>query len=324
MQNWAGSYQKKRVRRDRLMENILITTSTFGNADDSVFLALTQRGYHVNLNPYGRTLTEKELIELLNCYMPVGMIAGVDPITISVLNSCKKLKVISRCGIGLDNIELDAARKQNIKVFVTPDAPSDAVAELTIGLILAFLRSIVESDTAIKNGLWEKKMGCLLRYKTIGIVGCGRVGARVAHLLSSFGARIIGFDPYSLNEKFIELMDFSALISMSDIITLHIPYNNDTHHLINRKTLSLIKKGALLVNTSRGGIIDEQALFEAIISGHISGACLDTFEKEPYVGPLTGLKQVILTPHIGSYAREARIRMEREAVDNLLKGLEML
>jgi D-3-phosphoglycerate dehydrogenase len=304
------------------MNRVLITTASFGKEDSSVLKPLRDAGYEVKLNPYGRRLSEDELLGLLLEVKPVAMIAGVEPVTAQVLEQVKNLKVISRCGAGLDSVDLNTARDKGIIVLSTPDGPTQAVAELTVGLMLAGLRHIVEVDVAIRSGEWKRPMGRLLGEQAVGIVGCGRIGSAVAELVKSFGAKLLGYDAHIDGHQIIHLVSLDQLLEDADIISLHVPYGKDTHHLIDKQLLSRMKKGALVINTSRGGIVDEQALYEAIVSGHLGGACIDTFEEEPYTGSLTRLPQVVLTSHIGSYAKEARVKMEREAVLNLLYAMK--
>ena len=253
----------------------------------------------------------------------VGLIAGTEKIDAEVLNGISHIKVISRCGVGMDNVDLKTAESLGIKVFNTPDAPTAPVAELTIGLILAVLRRIPQSDQAIRAGRWSKQMGSLLSAKKVGIVGFGRIGQAVAHLLGEFGSSLYYYDPvntdYSGNAMPLGIQE---LLEMVDIVTLHVPYCQDNRHFIDQKRLQLMKPGSVLVNCSRGGIVDEEALYEELKNGHLAGAAVDVFEQEPYNGPLKELDNVVLTPHIGSYAKEARIRMEIESVQNLIKGLE--
>lgn len=304
------------------MNRILITTSSFGKEDSSVLKPLQDAGYEVILSPYSRKLSEEEVLSLLLEVKPVAMIAGVEPLTARVLEGAEGLKVISRCGIGLDNVDLTTARSRGITVLSTPDGPTQAVAELSVGLMLAGLRHIVETDTAIRSGKWRRPMGRLLGEQTVGIVGCGRIGSAVAELVKPFGTKLLGYDPYINGHPIIHLVSLDELLEEADIVSLHLSYGKSTHHLIDKQLLAKMKKGGLVINASRGGIVDEEALYEAIVSGHLGGACIDTFEEEPYTGLLTKLPQVVLTSHIGSYAKEARAKMERQAVLNLLSAME--
>jgi D-3-phosphoglycerate dehydrogenase len=299
---------------------IFISTTSYGKYDDAPLKALTDKGLDVKLNPHGRKMTVPECIEI---YQDIeGLIAGTEPLTEEVMKSAKRLKVISRCGTGLDNVDLDSAKRLGIKVFNTPDAPTLPVAELTVGLILDLLRRVSRMDRDLKAGRWEKMMGNLLYGKKVGIIGFGRIGQKVAELLSAFGAELAYCDikPGSFNIK-CSGMEFQEILGWADIVTLHLSVAAEQCPVIGSEQIRLMKEGAWLVNVSRGGVVDEGALYHALKDGHLSGAALDVFDKEPYKGPLKELNNVILTPHIGSYAKEARVRMELEASDNLLRGL---
>ncbi|MHA2052758.1 MAG: NAD(P)-dependent oxidoreductase [Candidatus Hodarchaeales archaeon] len=303
---------------------ILISSRSFGKSSKRPLETLKKRGFEVAINPFGRKMTEKELIERVP--EVVGIVAGTEKISEAVISSGPKLKVISRAGIGIDNIDLKAVKKKGILVFNTPDAPTLAVAELALGLMLNLLRRISECDRKIRDGKWKSMMGELLTGKTLGIIGLGRIGKTLVSLTKPFKLKIIANDPIHdiefARDNNLEFVDKETLISKSDIITLHAPLTDENHHMIGEKELSLMKKSGILINTSRGGIVDEEALFRALSEGWISGAALDTFENEPYEGPLTTLDNIVLTSHVGSYAKEARINMETETVENLLKGLK--
>lgn len=304
------------------MPNILITTSSFGDSCPALLASMEAAGLKAVLNPYKRKLTEPEVSALIDEYEPIGMIAGVEPLTRNVLERAKKLKVISRCGIGMDSVDLDAAQEFGMTVKNTPEAPSIAVAELTLGMILSLLRGIHVSDSAIRRDSWERPMGSLLYGKTVGIIGCGRIGSYVARLLSAFGCRVLGCDTVCTVGDCFSLEDVETILLESDVITLHIPYSPEAHHFMDNARIKSMKRGAVLVNASRGGLVDEEALYEALKSGHLSGAALDCFGAEPYVGPLKDLNNTLLTGHIGSYAKEARVMMEKQAVENLLLELK--
>lgn len=306
-----------------MKQKALITTSSFGQFNDEILGMLEINNLQAILNPYKRKLTENELSDLLRKERPVGLIAGTEPITAKVLKeSAEYLRVISRVGIGWDNVDHETARSMGIKVYRTPDATTETVAELTLGLILNLLRKINQMDHELKAGLWEKRMGNLLQNKKVGIIGFGRIGRRLAELLTPFKAEIgycdnIKIDGNSLGKE----MSLDSLLSWSDIVTLHVSASPNNAAILDKRRIKLIKKGAWLINASRGEVVDEDALYGALISCQLSGAALDVFGSEPYKGPLASLNNVILTPHIGSYAYEARVRMEMEAVDNLIKGL---
>ncbi len=304
---------------------VLISTSSFGKYDDSPLRRLNREKFDIIINPYGRSLSEEESCDL---YSPEisGVIAGTEKITGVLLNKAKNLRVISRCGIGLDNIDLESVRKYKIRVFNTPGPVVDAVAELTLGLILNCLRNITFADKNVCRNIWNKDMGFLLKDKKLGIVGLGNIGKRVVELCSVFRVKVFAYDQ-NTDQKFankygIDYVALDVLLSKSDIVSIHLPLTGKTRYLFDHETLNRMKKNSFLINTSRGGIIDENALVKVLGQQKIAGAALDVFEKEPYQGPLSELENVILTPHIGSYARESRIKMEIQAADNLIKGLK--
>lgn len=302
---------------------VSINTSNFAEHDITPLNKLKKARIGCSLNPFKRTLEEEEVIDLARD--TIGVIAGTEPLNRRVLSQLPQLKIISRCGVGLDNVDLDYAQKQGIKVFSTPEGPTDAVAELTVGVILNLLRRIVPMHENLKSGVWKKEMGHLLKGKTVGIVGFGRIGQKVGQLLRPFNVEIFYHDLQKVKSwDGFKLVTLPNLLKRADIVTLHIAAGNSKGALIGAAQIKQMKKGSWLINMSRGGVVDEQALEAVLVSGHLAGAALDVFEHEPYTGPLRNLPQVLLTPHIGSYAVEARVKMELEAVDNLLKGLNSL
>jgi D-3-phosphoglycerate dehydrogenase len=305
-------------------KHILITTSSFGMDGNEALDKIIAEGIKVRLNPYGRRLSEVEAAELLAEPGLIGMIAGVEPLNQLALSAAPQLRVISRCGVGMDNIDRGSAEEFDILLCNTPNAPSIAVAELVVGLILDLLRKISLADRAIRAHAWKQYMGNLLAKQTIGIIGYGGIGRRVAQLLTAFDARVLACDTCEVNaEQGVIICDFERVITQSDIVTLHVPYTSENHHLINDTALNKMKQGAMLINVARGGLVDEKALFAALTAKRISGAALDCFESEPYIGPLTNLDNVVLTAHMGSYALESRQIMEIEAAENLLQGLRI-
>ena len=299
---------------------VLITTSSFDLENFYQLDDLTSAGFEVILNPFGRRLSEHEVSDLLGNDI-VGLIAGLEPLTARVLKNAGQLKVIARCGTGLDSVDVRVARDQGISVFTTPDAPTTAVAELTIAHILGLLRHVAESDRNIRAGRWTGLMGSLLKNKIIGIIGFGRIGQAVTKLVSAFDAKVIAFDTQTISHPSVEQLPLDQLCARSDIISLHVPYSSESHHLINGNTLNRMKPTALLVNVSRGGLIDEDALCEALQNNRIAGAALDCFEVEPYSGPLLKFDNVHVTAHMGSYAHESRKQMEIDASTALVQSL---
>lgn len=298
---------------------VLISTSSFNLANFAQLSDLEKAGVEVKLNPFAARLTEKQVIDLLGTDT-IGLIAGLEPLTKNVLQAAKSLKVIARVGTGLDSVDLVAAKELEIIVLNTPDAPTKAVAELTIAHILGLLRHLSQADRQIRNGIWKGLMGSLLETKTVGIVGFGRIGKRVATLLSAFGASVLISDAQAKSGDF-QNVGLDELCTRSDIVSLHLPYSEATHHIIDEKRINLMKKGSFIVNISRGGLVDEAMLLAALKSGHLAGAALDCFEQEPYEGELRNLENVQITAHMGSYARETRDLMEQEASRLLVNAL---
>lgn len=303
------------------MNKIFISTSSFGKYDNSPLELCEEKGYEVVLNPHMRKVKPHELVKLARD--AVGLIAGTEIITEEILSKLPHLKIISRCGVGVDNIDVDAAKKTGIKVFNTPNVPTLAVAELTVGLILNLLRKVNTMDALIKNGKWDKLMGNLLYGKKVGIIGFGHIGQKVGELLSVFSTELAYYDiEYKSCLINCSYKEFEKILSWAEIVTLHLSISKGKGPIMGNKELNLMKRGTWLVNVSRGGVVHEKALYKALKNGHLAGAALDVFGHEPYKGPLLELDNVILTPHVGSYAKEARIKMETAAMDNLVKGLE--
>lgn len=301
------------------MHKVIVSTSTFGEFDPSPLELLKRHNLDFVLNPYRRKLTSAETVRLAQ--EAHGIIAGTESLDRNTLEQLKYLKVISRCGSGIDNVDLKTAEELGIKVYSTPYGPTRAVAELTVGLMLDCLRGISQSDRSIRRGEWQKPIGWLLEGKTVGIVGFGRIGKTVCRLLQPWGVKIIAHDIVTPPDNLgAAIVSFEHLIANSDIVTLHI--HADAGCVINAESIPKMKNGAIVINTSRGNLIDEQALYDTLISGKLAAAGIDTPPEEPYTGKLKGLENVIITSHIGSYAKEARVLMEKQAVQNLLDGLK--
>ncbi|MBX3615768.1 phosphoglycerate dehydrogenase [Nitrosomonas sp.] len=303
------------------MNTLVISTSSFDIDNNPPLQQLRQKGMRIVTNPHKRKLTEDEIIELLGDGA-VGLIAGIEPLTERVFHASPQLKVVSRCGAGLDSVDLSAAKQRGITVLNTPEAPAQAVAELTMGFILSLLRQTASIDRAVRQKEWPRTQGRLLAAQTIGIIGLGHIGRRIARLCQAFEASVIAHDPFASQvPDGVALVSLERLLASADIITLHLPYSTDTHHLLNTGAFAAMKPEAIVINAARGGLIDENALADALKSGKVSAAALDVFEQEPYQGPLLDIDNITLTSHVGSLARESRQRMEIEAADNLLQGL---
>lgn len=302
---------------------ILITTSSFQFDTNPAIDSLREAGFEIVLNPFGRRLSADEAAELFASHDPRGMIAGVEPLSGDVLKRARNLKVISRCGVGLDSVDLSAASAQEIDVTVTPGGPTAAVSELTLALMLDCCRRVSEADRNVRNGAWGAAMGRLLASQTVGLIGFGRIGRAVAERCLAFEATVIAHD-MQIDEGAaypVEMVGMDELLGRSDIVSLHVPKTPETENLLNSERIAAMKPDSILINAARGGLLDEEALCAALKSGALAAAGIDCFSDEPYSGPLIECETAVLTAHMGSYAREARSMMEREAADNLLNGL---
>src|SRR5436309_2018015 len=303
---------------------VLISTVPFGSVPNHDPLGLLEAArVRYQLNPFGRRLTEPELVELIHDVSI--LIAGTEPITSEVMEAAPQLRLIARVGIGLDSVDLEAARMRGIAVTYTPEAPAPAVAELTVGLMLDLLRSISRADRLMHSKHWKRFLGRRLDGLTVGVLGVGRVGKRVIRILRGGFPNVVilanDIQPdYPFGKEFgVRWMEKSELYSESDIVTLHLPLTPATKRLISEREISLMKPSAFMINTSRGGIIDENALVSALMSGRLAGAAIDVFEHEPYRGILTDIERCILTCHMGSMSVDCRASMEIEAVEDVLR-----
>jgi D-3-phosphoglycerate dehydrogenase len=304
------------------MYKVLVTTVPFASMDKSPLQLLEQSGVEYLINPIGRKLKEAELIEMVSDYDI--LIAGTESISERVMNAATKLKLISRVGVGLDGVDLLAAHKRNIKVSYTPEAPAPAVAELTIGLMLSLLRSIHVANAEMHRGVWHRHFGRRISEATIGVIGAGRIGSKVINHLLQLGCRNILVNDIQGNLNLptsvsVDLTDKDEIYRKSDIITLHVPLTLGTKGIISANELSMLRQGAMIINTSRGGIVDENALANMLINGHLSGAAMDVFEQEPYEGPLSKIKNCLLTSHMGSMSIDCRSNMEKEATQEAIR-----
>ena len=302
------------------MTRALITAVPFGEADPRCLDLLDEAGVDWVRNPRGRRLTEPEMEALVADFDVV--IAGTEPITRSVIRAGRRLRLISRVGAGLDSVDLSAARDHGVTVAYTPEAPADAVAELTIGLALSLLRGVHRADAAIRRGVWTRLPGRRLGALTVGVIGVGRIGRRVVRLLSAFDARILANDltPAALAEP-VDWVDKPTLFREADLVTLHVPLTPSTRGLAGPRQLAAMRPGAFLVNTCRGGVVDEAALADALRGGRLAGAAVDTFVDEPYHGELVGVDTCLLTAHMGSMTDDCRRRMECGAALNVVAFL---
>ena len=297
--------------------NVLITTSSFG---ENAIRILEQSGFEVINNPYKRKVSKPELFQLLNGVE--GVIAGLEKYDHDILSKTE-LKVISRCGSGISNIDLDATKKFKVDVYNTPEGPTQSVAELTVGCLLTLIRDVPRVNNLMHTGKWEKATGHLLKDMNVLLIGYGRIGKTVARILDAIGAKILVFDPFVSGENIpvnFTKVDLDGGIKIADVITLH---SSGEDLILGKKEFGSMKPSVYILNVARGGLIDEDALERALISDKVSGAWLDTFKEEPYIGNLSKYSQVILTTHIGSYTIEGRKKMEFDCVENLINGFRL-
>ncbi len=305
----------------RLPFRTLITTVPFGAIEATPVRLLEEAKIPFTINPLGRKLKEDELAELAQGYEI--LIAGTEPITAKVMDAAPSLKLIARVGIGLDNVDLQAARERGIQVSYTPEAPSTAVAELTVAQMLALLRMTNRADRGLRQGVWKRWTGRRLALMTVGIVGMGRIGKLVARHLAGFGTRILANDLVPdrafASARGIEWVDKEILYRTADVITLHVPLTSQTREMISAREMAMMKPGVLLVNTARGGIVHEADLAEALRTERLGGAAIDVFEREPYSGELAALENCLMTCHMGSCSDDCRLRMEVEATEDAVR-----
>ena len=298
-------------------DKVLLGTSTFAELDQAPLERLVESGCEIIRNPFKRKLTKGELLELLSEDV-TGLIAGLETLDREVLEK-SKLKVISRCGSGLSNVDLQAAEMLRVKVFSTPSGPTNAVAELTMACLLSLLRQVPQVDRSMHERTWDKRIGIELRDRAVAVIGFGRIGQRVGQLLTAFDAKVIVVDPaYDDNQSSFIGMKIQEALPVADVVTLHASGMNS---ILGSPEFAIMKQGVFLLNAARGELIDEEALINSLETGKVAGAWLDTYREEPYSGLLCDYPQVILTSHIGSYTRECRRNMEMEAAENLLMGL---
>ncbi len=306
------------------MAKILITPRSLTREGDPALNLLKDAGYDLVTCTPGKSPDEEELMRLLpGC---AGWLAGVEKITERVLASAPGLKAISRNGTGVDSIDLGACRRLGIKVLRADGANARGVAELTLALMLSLLRSVPWSDSRMKAGAWERRQGAELEGRTLGVIGCGKIGKLVARFALALDMDVLGHDAYpdpsfSPSPRF-RWVEREALLSQADVVTLHCPHTPGEPPLIDRRAVSSMRKGVYLVNTARAGLVDNAAVLEGLEQGRVSGYAVDAYEKEPpEPSPLFAHDRVVTTPHVGAFTAESVSRATRAAVDNLLAAL---
>ncbi len=289
---------------------------------------LDENGLKVTYDP---EISPEKILETIDQFNIV-IVRSRTKITKEIIDKANNCKIIARVGVGLDNIDLDAAKEKNIRVINAVEGAMTAVAELVLGLMFGLARQIPRGDRGIRNDQWLKKelKGTELKGKYLGIVGLGNIGKRLGRLARGLNMNIIGYDVIPIDEEFVKDVgmmkaDLDTLLQSSDYVSLHVPLLDSTYHMIDAKKLATMKPTARIINTSRGGVIDEEALYDAIKNGKFGGAALDVFETEPATGnKLAELDNVILTPHIGAMTKEAQslaANVIAEKIIQILRGV---
>src|SRR5690625_5250444 len=304
---------------------ILITPRSFAKFDKEPFELLKKFNAEVVINPYGRSLTKQERISLVGDID--GIIVGVDPIDQEVMDSAPKLKAIAKYGVGTDNIDLDYAKEKDIPVTITEGANKDAVAEYTIALMLSVARKVVQIDNECRKLNWSKITTIDTYGKTLGLIGVGQIGKTVVKRLKGFDMNILAYDLHRDNKfakennmTYVEQLD--ELLKKADFISLHLPLNESTKNIIGKRELQLMKENAILINTARGGLIDEDALLVALEHNYIWGAGLDVFKEEPPTNKkLLSNSNLVIGSHCAASTQQATINMGKVATKQLIESL---
>lgn len=304
---------------------ILITPRSFGKSSSKPLDLLKEKGYEVVQNPYGRIMTRQEMMK--HIVDVDGIIVGVDPLDREVLACGKRLKAISKYGVGTDNIDVEYAKEKNIPVMRTVGANAEAVADFTFALMLAVARRIVEIDAGCRKLNWNKITSIEVHGKTLGLIGLGAIGKKVARRAAGFDMKVLAFDTFKdevyAKENGITYVTLEELLKESDFISLHLPLTEETRNLISYEQFKVMKPMAVLVNTARGGIIDENALLWALKEKRIWGAGIDVFEEEPPKNSeLLKMDNIVIGSHCAASTYEAIEKMGMMAAENLIECLE--
>ncbi len=301
---------------------VYVSTHPFSSTSDLPLKLIKKNNIELRVNVYGRKITLQELVQDIQDVKV--LIAGTEKITEEVLKNAPNLKLISRVGIGLDGIDFELCKKYGVRVAYTPDAPTMAVAELCVSLMLDLARKVTETNNDLKNnGKWHRHMGMLLYGKTIGIMGMGRIGKSLVHLLKSFNVNFLVFDinpdiTYGRLQQ-VKFVSKEEVLKDSDIISINVTLKSDTKDFISMKELNIMQNHAILINTARGGVVNEADLYTALKDKIISAAAIDVFEEEPYIGKLTQLENCLLTCHMGASTIDSRTDMEVQAIEEAVR-----
>ena len=304
---------------------VLIATRSFGSTSPKPWDVLAQAGYETIRADLTQKMTEERLIALLDDVD--GAIIGAMPMTARVFEGAPKLKVVSTHGVGFDHVDLEAAARHGVIVANCPGANDQAVADLAIGLMVCLARQVVPANRDLRNGEWKNYQGNELWQKTLGLIGLGRIGRAVARRAGGFDMNVLAYDPF-VDARQAEAAgtrpaSFDEVISSADYLSLHLVLNDQTRNIIGKKELERMKPSAFLINTARGGLVDEDALYTALEAGKLAGAALDVFSEEPPLEQgLLYLPNVVATPHIGAHSKEAIERVGVLAAQNVVQALQ--
>mgnify|MGYP000885070800 FL=1 len=297
--------------------NLLLATSTFNKSKNEFLEKIINKKFNPIYNPNNRKLTEKELIQLLINNKINYVVAGLEPYNSNVLKNTN-LKIISRLGSGISNVDTKTTKSKKIKVFSTPDGPIEAVSELTLGMIITMLREVINLNDKMHKNIWEREIGNLLFKKNVLIIGYGRIGKNLKRLLNPFKANVIIYDKNKKYNKNINYIPLKEAIPKADIITFH---TNTEKEIIGKSEFKLLKKGVIICNSSRGSVLNEKEIINYIRKKIIKKIWLDVFNDEPYFGEMSKYKNIIMTPHIGSFTEETRKKMELKAIQNIINNM---
>lgn len=305
---------------------VLITSPQLQRTIDDHRQKLAEHGIEAELPPVVQQLSEERLMELLPG--ADGIVVGDEPMSRTVLENADRLRVISKWGVGIDNIDLDAAREMGIQVTNTPGMFGDEVADVVIGYLVLLARQLNRIDSGVRRGEWPKPEGVSLADRTLGVIGLGHIGLAVGRRAVAMDMRVLGTDVReesgsAAREAGVEVVELAQLFRDADVVSLNCPLTPENRHMMNASSLATMKRGAWLINTARGGLVDESALVAALEDGQIGAAALDVFETEPLPdgSPLRQFDRVILGAHNASNTAEAVTRTSVAAIDNLIRGL---
>jgi D-3-phosphoglycerate dehydrogenase len=303
------------------MFKVLVSNIGFGQASPKALLLLKEK-VAISLNE-NSVRYDEPLLSILIQDADI-LIAGTEKISREVLKQAQRLKLIARVGGGVDSIDLEAVKEKQISISYTPEAPAEAIPEFTLTLMLNLIKNIGQIDRKMHDGDWQRYMGKMLSSMIIGIVGAGRIGARLIRILKILypDIQIYFYDPFVDFASGATKVELNALFEISDLVSLHLPLTDHTRNLVGPSLLQRMKPGSYLINTARGGIVDEEALYEFLSSKHIAAAALDVFNHEPYQGPLNRLENCLLTSHIGSMTQEVREIMENQVSEDILRFVQ--